>query len=96
MSLMDHLRELRGRLFKVILAAIAGGIVCYILYPQIFRFFTEPYCRSVQGTDQDCQLYILDLLGGFLLRMKVAAYGGLLLAVAVILWQLWRFITPGL
>jgi sec-independent protein translocase protein TatC len=96
MSLMDHLRELRGRMFKIIIALVVGTIVCYLLYPQIFRFFTEPYCRSVQGTTHDCKLYIFDLLGGFLLRMKVAAWGGLIVALPVIFWQLWRFIMPAL
>ena len=39
---------------------------------------------------------ITDPLEGFAVRMKVTGYGGLVLALPVVLWQLWRFITPGL
>jgi sec-independent protein translocase protein TatC len=96
MTLMDHLRELRNRLVKSVAAIVIAGIVCYIFYNQIFHLFVHPYCVSVVGTRHDCRLYLPDLLGGFLLRMKVATYGGVILALPVILWQLWRFIMPGL
>jgi sec-independent protein translocase protein TatC len=96
MALMDHLRELRNRIVKCVIAIVIFGVACYFLYDQIFKFFTHPYCVSVQGTDQECTLYSFDLLGGFILRMKVAGIGGLVLAVPVILYQLWRFIVPGL
>lgn len=96
MSLMDHLRELRNRILKSAVAVIVAGVVAYIFYDDIFRFFTRPYCQSVKATDRSCALYSFDLLGGFLLRMKVALIGGIILALPVILYQLWRFIVPGL
>jgi sec-independent protein translocase protein TatC len=96
MTLMDHLRELRNRLIKSVIVIVLGGIVCYVFYDQIFRLAIHPYCIAVQGTKHDCQLYLPDLLNGFLLRMKVATYGGLIVALPVILWQLWRFIMPAL
>jgi sec-independent protein translocase protein TatC len=97
MTLMDHLRELRNRLIKMVAAIFVGGIVAYFFYDRIFLFLTRPYCASVQDTGKKCQLYIPDLLSsGFLLRIKVAGYGGLLLALPVIVWQLWRFVMPGL
>ena len=96
MSLIDHLRELRSRVIKCALVAIAGGAVSYAFYDQIYRFFTHPYCVSVHKLHRACKLYSFDPLSGFLLRMKVAGYGGLILAIPVILWQLWRFIMPGL
>jgi len=43
-----------------------------------------------------CQLYVTGPLDGLSLRIKIAAYGGLFLSLPVILWELWRFITPGL
>jgi sec-independent protein translocase protein TatC len=97
MSLMDHLRELRNRIVKCVVAVLVFGIVCYVFYDRIFTFFTHPYCVSVRGTNRSCRLYSFDLIGGgFLLRMKVATIGGLVLAVPVILYQLWRFVVPGL
>jgi sec-independent protein translocase protein TatC len=96
MSLIDHLRELRNRVIKCALVAVVGGAVSYAFYDQIYRFFTHPYCVSVHKLHRACKLYSFDPLSGFLLRMKVAGYGGLILAIPVILWQLWRFIMPGL
>jgi sec-independent protein translocase protein TatC len=96
MSLIDHLRELRTRVIKCTLTVIVGGTVCYIFYDQIYRFFTHPYCVSVHKLHRRCLLYSFDPLSGFVLRMKVAGWGGFILAIPVILWQLWRFIMPGL
>jgi sec-independent protein translocase protein TatC len=96
MALMDHLRELRNRIIKCAVSIVFFGIICYLFYDQIFEFFTHPYCVSVEGTNQECTLYAFDILGGFLLRMKVAGIGGLVLSVPVILYQLWRFVVPGL
>lgn len=97
MTLMDHLRELRNRIIKMVIAIAIGGIVAYFFYDSIFKLLINPYCAAVKGTNQRCQLFIPDLLSsGFLLRIKVASFGGLLLALPIILWQLWRFIMPGL
>jgi len=96
MTLMDHLRELRNRIFKAVCAIVVIAVVAYFLYDPIFRFMTEPYCRSIEGTDRTCSFYLSDLLGGFLLRLKVSMYVGFIGALPVILWQLWRFIMPGL
>lgn len=96
MTLMDHLRELRNRILKSAVAVLVAAVAAYIFYDDIFRFFTGPYCESVKDTDRSCTLYSFDLLGGFLLRMKVALVGGVVLALPVILYQLWRFIVPGL
>lgn len=98
MSLMEHLTELRDRIIKIVLAVVVGMVVSFILYPQIFDFLTGPYeqianeGRSLTGGD----LLILDPLEGFGVRMKLAAYGGIALAMPVILWQIWAFVTPGL
>lgn len=96
MTLMDHLRELRNRVIKAVIAVTVGAILGWFLYEPIFRFMTHPYCESVKGTKRGCQLFFTDLLAGFLLHLKVATYAGLIFALPVILWQLWRFITPGL
>jgi sec-independent protein translocase protein TatC len=105
MTLVEHLTELRTRLIRCILAVVVGGILCWIFYPQIFRALINPYCDSLSAeakaatgslTGGDCKLLQTDPLEGFSIRMTIAGYGGLVLAVPVILWQLWRFIAPGL
>lgn len=98
MSLVEHLTELRDRIIKIVLAVVVGMVISFILYPQIFDFLLEPYKQVAQGgqTLGDGKLLILDPLEGFGVRMKLAAYGGIALAMPVILWQIWQFVTPGL
>ena len=94
MTLGEHLAELRRRVVVSLLAFAAGTVVAFVVYPHILHFLQEPYCRVAGPTK--CKLYISDPLGGLALRVKIATYGGLFLASPVILWQVWRFITPGL
>lgn len=93
MTLVEHLAELRSRLFKAVIAVVVGGVICWIFYPQILDFLVQPYCDIAGG---DCQLYVTDPLEGFKTRLQISGYGGIALAMPVILWQVWRFITPGL
>ncbi len=94
MSIFKHLAELRSRMTKIALAILVGSVISYIFYNQTLNFFTQPYCH-VSGVSS-CSLYVTGPLDGFALRIKIAGYGGVFLALPVILWQLWRFITPGL
>jgi sec-independent protein translocase protein TatC len=92
MTLMEHLNELRRRLVISAAAIVLGAVVAYVLYNHILRFLVAPY-KSITGKDK---LIVTDPLEGFLTRLKIAGYGGLFLASPVVLWQFWRFITPGL
>lgn len=95
MTLVEHLTELRKRLFIALAAVVLGGIIAFVLYNRILGFLIHPYC-SVLPAGRRCTLFIQDPLEGFAARLKVAGYAGLMLALPVVLWQLWRFITPGL
>ncbi|MCU1460604.1 MAG: Sec-independent protein translocase TatC [Acidimicrobiales bacterium] len=92
MTLVEHLTELRRRLIISVVAIFVGALVAYILYPQIFRFLADPYVRATHQK----KFLALDPLEGFATRLKVSGYGGVVLALPVLLWQFWRFITPGL
>ncbi|MDP8975166.1 MAG: twin-arginine translocase subunit TatC [Actinomycetota bacterium] len=98
MSLVDHLTELRRRLLISIVAVAAGAVVAFAAYNQILDFLIGPYCELPQPPRPPgpCSLFITDPLEGFATRLKVATYAGLFLASPVVLYQLWRFITPGL
>ena len=95
MTVVEHLTELRNRLFIALSAVGLGAVVGFILYNYTLDFLTEPYCEILPA-GQECRLYIQDPLEGFATRLRVAGYTGLFLASPVVLWQLWRFITPGL
>ena len=92
MPLVEHLAELRRRLIVSVLAIGIGGVIAFALYERILDFLIEPYA-DVTGRET---LLITDPLEGFTTRLKIAAFGGLALASPVVLWELWRFITPGL
>lgn len=97
MSLMDHLRELRNRIFKSALAVVVAGTGIYFVYGRIYSFLTDPYCRAIKMTSQkSCDLVFLDLTSPFATKLRLCAYIGVLVALPVIFWQLWRFIAPGL
>ncbi len=96
MSMLEHLAELRNRIIKCAIAVAVGAAVAWFLYPQIFDLLVDPYC-DLQGVSlDDCRLLQTEPLEGFSIRLKIAGYGGIALAMPVLLWQVWRFVTPGL
>jgi sec-independent protein translocase protein TatC len=94
MTLGEHLAELRRRVVICVVAFAVGATVAFVVYPHILHFLQAPYCRVVGP--RHCHLFVTGPLDGLSLRIKLATYGGLFLASPVILWELWRFITPGL
>jgi sec-independent protein translocase protein TatC len=92
MPLVDHLSELRRRLIISVLALLGGAIVGFILYNRILGVLIRPYTEVTGNTE----FVFFDPLEAFATRLKVAAWSGAFLASPVVLWQLWRFITPGL
>ncbi len=99
MSIMDHLRELRQRVIRSLLAVACGTIVMLAFYDPVKNWLTQPYrnlCNSRPEFKCDGSLFALGPLDGFTARLRVCAYGGLVLALPVVLWQIWRFIVPAL
>ena len=102
MTFIEHLTELRRRLIISLLAMACGFVACWVLYPQILDALVQPYCDVIrpdaEGLDApgNCRLLVTDPLEPFSVRVSVAGYGGLVLAMPILLWQAWRFITPGL
>jgi sec-independent protein translocase protein TatC len=98
MTLMEHIRELRNRLFRASLAIMVGfGLGLWLAGP-VLHLLQQPYCdlpkaRLADGTCNFVQLGPADL---FLLQLKVSLWVGLIVAAPVWLYQLWAFIAPGL
>jgi sec-independent protein translocase protein TatC len=96
MSLVDHLNELRSRLIKSVIAVAVGASIVWIFYSPIFSFLLKPLEEACRNDDRICDIIVTDPLQGLATRLKVSGYGGIALAMPVLLWQLWRFIMPGL
>lgn len=92
MTVVEHLTELRRRLIVSIIAVVLGAVVVFIFFESIIDVLVGPY-TDITGNES---LIFTDPLEAFSTRLRVAGYGGLVLASPVVLWELWRFITPGL
>jgi sec-independent protein translocase protein TatC len=96
MTLLDHLRELRSRLFKASLAIVVGMIVGWFLSAPVMRLLRDPYCNVTHAKPGECKFLALDVTAPFALQLKIALMVGLIVAAPVWLYQLWAFIAPGL
>ncbi len=100
MTIVEHLSELRRRIVISILAVTAGAVLVFIFYDRVLDFLVTPYSKITEGTDrcgsEGCKLIVTDPIEGFMVRLKVATYGGIVVSLPVVLFQVWRFVTPGL
>ncbi|NHC47327.1 twin-arginine translocase subunit TatC [Motilibacter aurantiacus] len=99
MTLVEHLRELRSRLVKSLIAVVPGVVLGLVFYRPISDFLVEPMCKAdVDRLDADsCGVLVANgLTAPFNTAIAIACVTGLLIASPVWLYQLWAFITPGL
>lgn len=106
MTLTEHLAELRVRVIRSALAIVLGAIAILAFYDPIIRFLRRPYDQLCEDRGGDfCgladgngvpSLIFTDPLEGFSTRLRIATYGGLLIAFPIIMWQIWRFVVPAL
>jgi sec-independent protein translocase protein TatC len=92
MTLIEHVRELRNRLFWASLGIIAGLIVGFIVSGWVFDVLKQPYC----SLDSSCNFVVLGVVDPLILKLKIALWVGLILGAPVWMFQLWAFIAPGL
>lgn len=97
MSLVEHLEELRQRIFKSLIAVVLGGIVAFIFRVQIMNFLTLPLPKeSADVIGKNHNLVVTGLAEGFTVFLKLSVAVGILVAIPVILYQIWAFVSPGL
>jgi sec-independent protein translocase protein TatC len=96
MTVVEHLAELRRRLIISLIAVAGTASLVYWFAPDIIRWLLQYYRDAVHGRKQSDVFVFTGPLDAFVTRLKIATYGGIVLAVPVWLWQLWRFVTPGL
>jgi sec-independent protein translocase protein TatC len=93
MSFLEHLDELRKRLIYIVYSLIAGCVIAYIFIARIFDFIMRPmqqilppggYLQYTSGSEP------------FMLYIKIGFLAGIFISSPLILWQIWKFIAPGL
>jgi sec-independent protein translocase protein TatC len=105
MPLLDHLRELRSRVIKAVLALVVGtgiGALPWVFNP-VWNFLLHPYCiANIQG-HKDCRpntlsgnLVVTGIFDPFTIRLQIAFFFGLIVTSPIWLYQIWAFIAPGL
>jgi sec-independent protein translocase protein TatC len=108
MPLAEHLRELRNRLVKSLVAIAVATVITAFFYKDIIEFFTDPILRAVgcehsfaelaeDTSETKCARIVQNgLLSPFTLALTVSLSSGVVLATPVWLYQLWAFVAPGL
>jgi sec-independent protein translocase protein TatC len=90
MTLVDHLTELRTRLIRCVLAIVAGGAIGFLFSKQIRDTLMSPL------PPEHATLQALGPGDGFAIALRIAIAVGIVLAMPVLLYQLWAFVAPGL
>lgn len=99
MTVWEHLAELRKRVIICVLAVFATSIAGWFAYKPVLDFMEHSYvafCHHHPGKLLTCSLLAHSPTEGFMTRLKLASYLGIAMAAPIWLWELWRFITPGL
>ena len=94
LPLTEHLAELRGRIFKVLIACVIGTALAWSFTEEIFGFLLKPAVAALGGEDRPLQAIAPTEI--FFTYLKCALLAGLIFALPVIFWQIWAFVSPGL
>jgi sec-independent protein translocase protein TatC len=99
MTLAEHLYELRRRVVISVLAILVATIAAYVVHSDLLRLVTHPYCqlpRRYRLDPNKCSLFVSGVLDPFRITLKISLYAGVLASSPIWLYQIWKFITPGL
>jgi sec-independent protein translocase protein TatC len=100
MTLVEHLTELRDRLFRSVLAIAVATVAGWFLYPQVLDLLTRPYETGIapllreQGLD--ATLAITGVGGALQFQLKISVIVGLVISSPVWFWQIWAFVLPAM
>jgi sec-independent protein translocase protein TatC len=93
MSLISHLEELKTRLIRVSIVVGLGFGICYFFRDWSFRVITKPL---VDAMPSQSSMIFTGLPEAFFIHMKIAFFASLLFTAPYTLFEIWRFIAPGL
>jgi len=93
MGFLQHLDELRTRIIRSCIAIASGMVIAFYFYDPLSTFILEPTLRALPP---DSQLIFIRPGEAFSFYLDIALIGGLVLAAPFVMYQVWRFIAPGL
>jgi sec-independent protein translocase protein TatC len=91
-SILTHLEELRWRVVKIFIAIVVGGVIALVFHHQLRAILEAPFRAA--APENDLQTLAATEQWGVL--MRIALFGGIILASPVVLYQIWAFIQPAL
>jgi sec-independent protein translocase protein TatC len=95
MSFLEHLEELRKRIFHALIAIGLGMLGCWFYHQQLFGYIQKPILEVLKPHGVN-KLVVLTPTEAFNLYLKISALAGLFLTSPYVLYQVWLFISPGL
>ena len=96
MSFLEHLEELRKRIFHALVAIACGGLVCWFKREALFGFMQKPIMDVLRANGMPEKLVYLAPTEPFNLYLKISILAGLFVTSPYVLYQVWLFISPGL
>ena len=92
MPFLDHLEELRWRLIKSIASVLIGAVISFYFIDQIIEFLVQP----TEALKNSMDLQVLKVQGMFMIKWSIALFGGIIISIPVLTFQIWKFVAPGL
>ena len=98
MSFLDHLAELRSRLIKAVLSVLVMMMVSFVFSNDIIKLLLYPpmIIPNIKPPIEMMRPVITQVQGLMMVKIQVGLISGIILSLPIILFQLWRFISPGL
>ncbi len=92
-TFMEHLEELRKRIFRGLIYIMLGWVVGFAIQPYVYNFLANPILRTMP---EGARFVFTHATEPFFLKFKLSLIMGLILAIPLIMREVWGFIAPGL
>jgi sec-independent protein translocase protein TatC len=93
---LQHLEELRWRLWRAVVGVLIAGCISYYFHDQLYHFLTQPLYDTLARHKLEQAVKFRTIQGPFLFHMQTAVMGGIFFGLPYVMYQLWQFIAPGL
>lgn len=93
-ELTEHLAELRTRLIRIVIYAVLGAVVAWLLYDQLFALITRPMSAVLLKTGS--KFLMTGFPEAFMIRVQICLVSGLIITSPLVIMEIWGFVAPGL